>query len=502
MRSFPSFPSRAFPWLLSLLLTALLPRASAAESGQWISLFDGVSLAGWKASENPASFRVVDGTIYTDGPRAHLFYVGREGPPATFENFEFSAEVMTKPNANSGIYFHTSWLETGWPIHQGFEVQLDNSQPLQGNYIENKRTGSLYGIRNVYPKLVHDNEWFTVSITVRKPRVEIRINGTLVVDYLEPKQPFPSGAPKFNLLGRGTFALQAHDAESHAAFRNLRVRELPSTPVAGVESPELDSETATLLPLAKDNFPVVDLNTVISLSALERALTQSRVTGLGLGIVASREPDPQNPRATSAAAARLSLPANDEASARAFLNATKSLPIFRVLSPSDRNWIKAITPQTRASFDCIIADAASFTPDASGPDAQAFMEKLVAETVSILSAEPVDIYASPTLLPIELVSRAEELWTEERMKKIIDAAVSHGVAIEINTVRVLPSERFIRLAKAAGAKFSIGSGRSYAEVFDRAYAWETQKKIPLRWQDMYVPGHGPTRAQRELSAQP
>ena len=189
----------------------------------------------------------------------------------------------------------------------------------------------------------------------------------------------------------------------------------------------------------------------------------------------------------------------DEASAVAFLDVIGSSPVFRVLSTADRNWTKAISLKTLARFDCIIADSSTFMPSATGLDSQVFMDKLVADTVAVLSNEPVDIYGTPTQLPISLVSHADELWTEARMKKIIDAAVAHGVAIELNTVKALPSERFIRLAKAAGAKFSIGSGRSYAEVFDRTFAWEMQKKIPLRWQDMYVPGHAPTRAQRELA---
>ena len=126
------------------------PGARAAEDG-FVSLFDGKSLAGWKASENPASFRVVDGAIACDGPRAHLFYVGPDGQ-AAFENFEAVAEVKARAGANSGFYFHTAFQEKDWPA-QGFEVQVNNSQKRHGDYLELKMTGSLYGIRNVYKAL-------------------------------------------------------------------------------------------------------------------------------------------------------------------------------------------------------------------------------------------------------------------------------------------------------------------------------------------------------------
>jgi hypothetical protein len=146
----------------------------------------------------------VDGTIACDGPKAHLFYVGRDGK-AAFEDFEVQAEVRARAGANSGFYFHTAFQEKDWPA-QGFEVQVDNSQKEHDGYRENKMTGSLYGIRNVYKAMAKDDEWFTLHVTVRKPRVEIRVNGTLVVDWIEPPGPLPEGAPKMNRLGRGTFA--------------------------------------------------------------------------------------------------------------------------------------------------------------------------------------------------------------------------------------------------------------------------------------------------------
>ena len=79
-----------------------------------------------RAAESPASFRVVDGAIACDGPRAHLFYVGPDGK-ASFENFEAEVEVKARAGANSGFYFHTAFQEKDWPA-QGFEVQVDNSQ--------------------------------------------------------------------------------------------------------------------------------------------------------------------------------------------------------------------------------------------------------------------------------------------------------------------------------------------------------------------------------------
>jgi len=137
------------------------------------------------------------------GAVAPVLYGTGEG--ADFKNFEFSAEVMTRPGANSGIYFHTAFQPVGFPA-AGFEVQVANS--YKG---DNKKTGSLYAVRNVAKQLVPDNAWFTMRIAVRGKDVQIWVNQMLVVDYVEPETPFRAD-PKFErVLNHGTFALQGHD---------------------------------------------------------------------------------------------------------------------------------------------------------------------------------------------------------------------------------------------------------------------------------------------------
>jgi histidinol phosphatase-like PHP family hydrolase len=84
------------------------------------------------------------------------------------------------------------------------------------------------------------------------------------------------------------------------------------------------------------------------------------------------------------------------------------------------------------------------------------------------------------------------------MSRVIDAAVRNGVAIEINARYRLPSERFLRLAKAKGAKFTFGTNNAGAtDIGNWSYPLEMQRKLDLRWTDMFVPGHQPSRARRE-----
>src|SRR6476660_5052973 len=125
----------------------------------WISLFDGKSLDGWKVGNNASTFSVDSGMIVAHGPTAHLFYVG-EVQEHNFKNFEFKADVMTTPGSNSGIYFHTQYQESGWPS-KGYEVQVNNS------HTDWRRTGSLYAVQDVKEVYVKDYEWFTEDIVVK-----------------------------------------------------------------------------------------------------------------------------------------------------------------------------------------------------------------------------------------------------------------------------------------------------------------------------------------------
>ena len=126
------------------------------------------------------------------------------------------------------------------------------------------------------------------------------------------------------------------------------------------------------------------------------------------------------------------------------------------------------------------------------------MDMLVDRTVKILNTEPIDVYVNPTFLPASIAADYDQLWTEARMTRVIDAAVKNRVAIEINARYKLPSEAFLRLAKAKGAKFTFGTNNGGAnDLGDWSYPLEMQKKLDLKWPDMFVPGHQPSRAQRE-----
>jgi hypothetical protein len=209
---------RLFP-VLCIITFLSCAGVKKSQSGKWISLFDGKSLADWKVGANAETFSVDSGMIIVHGKTAHLFYDGKE-KDHNFKNFEFKADVMTYPGANSGIYFHTVYQEKSWPV-KGYEVQVNNS------HTDWRRTGSLYGINDVREVYVQDYEWYTEYIKVEGKHVIIKINDKTTVDYIEPDDVKRGKGDEQRLISSGTFALQGHDPKSIVHFKNIMVKVLP-----------------------------------------------------------------------------------------------------------------------------------------------------------------------------------------------------------------------------------------------------------------------------------
>ena len=160
---------------------------------------------------------------------------------------------------------------------------------------------------------------------------------------------------------------------------------------------------------------------------------------------------------------------------------------------NDRDWFLQIDARTRARFDYILADTMIMGKLANGRDRrlwlvkdiadigdpEKWMEEYVAHNLRILG-EPISILANPTYLPAPLAPMYDRLWTEERMKAVIAKAVARGIAIEIQAGSPFPSPKFLRMAKAMGAKFSFGTNN-----FDPAPKDLTRWLDAITWLDLH-----------------
>ena len=202
-------------------IALMLIGVTTLSAGEWQPLFDGSSLDGWKPSETPGVFTIVDdGTLKVEGGRSHLFWMGTDSIPGAFTDFELRAKVKTTPGSNSGIFFHTEYEETGWPAH-GYEAQVNSTHK------DARKTGSIYAVQDVMNDSPStDGEWFDYLIRVEGQVITISVDGQVVNEYTEPSKLKPEKRFKNRRLSSGTFAIQGHDPKSITYYREIRVRSL------------------------------------------------------------------------------------------------------------------------------------------------------------------------------------------------------------------------------------------------------------------------------------
>ena len=471
--------------LLTFSVSALV--LLGCNSNDWITLFDGETLDGWRASENTESWRIEDGAIVTSGPHSHLFYVG-EIKNHDFKNFEFMADVKTMPGANSGIYFHTEF-QKGWP-EKGYECQVINSNPgaEPGQYGELKMTGSIYAIRNTWKSPVPDYEWFQYRIVVQGKTIQTFINGELIVEYTEPDEIYRDEYMQGSVLSSGTFAFQCHDPESVVYYKNIRVKPLPDDLLTPGTPPEDLVFEKKLIDLAGKNFPLIDLHVHLKggLTA-EAALANARKYGYTYGFAVN---------------CGLEMGLETDAALLNYIDTYEQSPItWFAMQAEGREWLELFSKESIARFDYAFTDAMTWTNDngrrmrlwikeeTEVGDPQDFMDQLVDRIVKIVTEEPINIYVNPTYLPAEIAEQYDELWTVGRMDRVINSLVENQVALEINNRNQIPSVTFIKRAKEAGVKFTFGTNNAGSSDLGRMdYSIDMIGKCELTPADMWIPG--------------
>jgi len=190
-----------------------------------------------------------------------------------------------------------------------------------------------------------------------------------------------------------------------------------------------------------------------------------------------------------------------DAAVQQFLdNYEKPSHTWLAMQAEGREWLDMFSEEVIAQFDYVFTDAMTWTnnnnkrmrlwieEETEVGDPQDFMDQLVDRTVGILENEPIDIFVNPTYLPEEINDRYDELWTEERMDRVITALVENQVALEINNRYMIPSPAFIKRAKEAGVKFTFGTNNGGKDDLGRMeYAIEMIEECGLTGNDIWMP---------------
>lgn len=235
-----------------------------------------------------------------------------------------------------------------------------------------------------------------------------------------------------------------------------------------------------------DPFPITDLHIHLKGDfTIQDAVIKSKAENISYGIVIN---------------CGLKFPVHQDSQIDSILLILKDYPQFyKGIQAEGREWVNMFSKESIKKFDYVFTDAMTFTDEKGRrnriwvpaetwiDDEDAFMDYLVSVIEKILNEEPIDIYVNPTYLPDQMSDRYNSFWTPERMDRVINAAKSHNVAIEINNRYKIPSYEFLKRAKAAGVKFTVGTNNTNKDFTGAEYAREMIRKLKLTKEDFFLP---------------
>jgi hypothetical protein len=169
----------------------------------WILLFDGKTDFGWKAASQ-ADWKVADGAISVSEGEKGLLCTTSE-----FGDYVLKVDFRAEKSTNSGIFLRTAAQPTN-PAEDCYELNIapdDNPFPT-GSFVARKKTEGGHT----------SGEWQSYEVQAEGDHFTIKLDGKLVLDYVDPK-PLP----------RGLIGLQLNSGP--VSFRNIKLKPLGLKPI-------------------------------------------------------------------------------------------------------------------------------------------------------------------------------------------------------------------------------------------------------------------------------
>ena len=394
-----------------------------------------------------------------------------------YRNFQIQGQALTEKDAEAALLFHTDG-------ESGYEVLFHNG-PIDGS----RKTGSLSAIRNLYRSLAQDEEWFDFEVAVRGQNIAVKINGTDVVCYTEPKQPYRLEAYAKRLIGSGNILLQGK--KGTVKFRNLAITPLEADAINPNDTlPPVDERNDAIIRLQQQNFPVIDYHVHLKGGLTkEMAHALSMNYGINYGVA---------PNAGEGGVGRMLA---DDKEVYEYFEEVKPLPFLCGVQGEGRKWTATFSQEALGIFDYLFTDAMTIMDHKNrnsriyraeevhydGVTKDEYMEQIVDQTIKILTNEPADIFANPTYIPEDMQADYDKYWTNERINRVLDVMQEHNIALEINPRYKIPSMKIIQMAKDRGMKFVFGTNNVDANFGKLEYCIEAIEQCGITTKDLWFP---------------
>jgi hypothetical protein len=207
--------------MILMLFLSVMP-LRGEETG-FVSLFDGQSLNGWILVGKVGQGYIIEkGNLICPADGGGNLFSQKE-----YSNFVFRFEFKTDPAGNNGVGIRAPLR--GDAAYAGMEIQiLDDSAPVyKGKLRPAQYHGSIYDVvpaRQGFLKKA--GEWNEEEITVNGRRVNVKLNGSTIVDADLDSIKDADTLKKHPGLARarGHIGFLGHD--TRVEFRNIRLKEL------------------------------------------------------------------------------------------------------------------------------------------------------------------------------------------------------------------------------------------------------------------------------------
>ena len=227
------------PALVALALLSQSLRAADADETGFRPLFNGRDLSGWVPVQvAPGTFTVRDGMIGSTGVPTGVMRTDRH-----YENFILELEWKhLRSGGNAGLFIWSDPVTApGQPFTRAIEVQILDGNDPNGMWTGHGDIFSIHGASMV-PDRPHPGgwarclpsehrakpagEWNHYRVECRDGKISLAVNGKVV-----------SGGSQCRPR-RGYICLESEGSEAH--FRNIRIKELPSSNPPPGQVAELD----------------------------------------------------------------------------------------------------------------------------------------------------------------------------------------------------------------------------------------------------------------------
>jgi hypothetical protein len=185
--------------LVFLGFAGLQPAYVTSGQADWKVILDGTTLKGWDVVGN-ANWSVADGAVQATMGTGFLV------TPASYADFQITADFWVSDDANSGIFIRLSDPKTITATNS-YEVNIYDKRPDQAY-----RTGAIVDVAKPLAQINTGGKWNTIDITARGTRLIVVMNGTKTVDVDDKK------------FAGGPLALQY--SAGTVKFKNVRIRTL------------------------------------------------------------------------------------------------------------------------------------------------------------------------------------------------------------------------------------------------------------------------------------